>query len=120
MQVEIWALALSLMGATTPPPQPAPVRLLVEERGQGVELKVVGESDEPVQAGYALEVTSDAAAGGNRSVQRGQARLVPGVTATLMTLRLGNVSDGGWSARLRVEPVGGAAYEEVLQSGPDR
>jgi hypothetical protein len=94
----------------------APVRLVAEDAGDAVRLRVVGESPRAFEGEYALEVSSDAAAGGNRTVQRGTVRLAPGVPATLMTLTLGGGGQGGWTARLRVEPADGAAYEEVRRA----
>lgn len=102
------------VGSQTTPP----IRLVVESQGQGVRLQVVGESDQAVEATYALDVTGDAEAGGNRTVQRGRASLRPGAPVTLMTLTLGNIARGRWIARLRVEPVGAPAYED-MRSGPE-
>ncbi|MGZ8283683.1 MAG: curli-like amyloid fiber formation chaperone CsgH [Allosphingosinicella sp.] len=115
MLSQILAAALALTAADTPSAEP-PVRLVTEEAGQGIRLRVVGESAVPFAGNYALEVTSDAAAGGNRTVQRGAVRLEPGVPATLMTLTLGHSGQGSWTARLRVEPSQGAAYEEVRRA----
>ena len=118
MWLEIYAAALSLMGANAPDQNQPPVRLVAEQQDGRIELRVMGESDRPVEAAYALEVVSDRAAGANRTVQRGRVNLVPGVPETLMTLRMG-ISDGAWTARLRVEPTSGAAYEEVRRSLPE-
>jgi hypothetical protein len=95
-----------------------PIRLVVESQGQGVRLQVVGSSDHAVEATYALDVTSDAEAGGNRTVQRGRASLRPGAPVTLMTLTLGNIARGRWIARLRVDPVDAPTYEDI-RSGPE-
>lgn len=109
-----WLLpvALLLMADAADLPADAPIRLVVEPQGEGMELRVVGASDRAIEASYALEVESDAAAGGNRTVQRGRARLSPGVPVTLMTLTLGHVAQGRWTARLRVEPAGAVPYED--------
>ncbi|MDQ8757802.1 curli-like amyloid fiber formation chaperone CsgH [Sphingosinicella sp. LHD-64] len=114
--LSFFSAALALM--TAGPGTSQPIQLVVEPRGDGVQLRVVGDSDHAVEATYTLEVASDAAAGGNRTTQRGRANLQPGTPAALMTLTLGNAARGRWTARLRVEPVGAAAYEEV-RSGPD-
>jgi hypothetical protein len=119
MFAAISAAALSLTAPSTPDAETAPVRLVAEQQDGGIELRVIGESNRAVEAGYALEVTSDAAAGGNRTTQRGRVALTPGVPATLMTLRMSNVGAGQWTARLRVEPVDGTPYEEVRRSHPD-
>jgi hypothetical protein len=110
-----WLLPLALLLMTDAPalPADAPIRLMVEPQGDGVQLRVVGASDRAIDASYALEVASDAAAGGNRTTQRGRAQLRPGVPVTLMTLTLGNIAQGRWTARLRVEPVGAVPYEDM-------
>lgn len=94
----------------------APVRLVTEQVGQGVRITVVGKSASPVDATYALEVSSNAAGGGNRSTQRGSVRLRPGIPVTMITLTLGGNAGEGWTARLKVEPKGAPAYEEVKTS----
>ena len=117
MYSQFMALGLALMTASAEPGESRPVQLLMEEQGSGVRLSVVGESDAAFRGDYSLEVTSDAAAGGNRTVQRGTVDLRPGIPATLMTLRLGNVGDGRWTARLRVQPEGSRPYE-LVRSAP--
>lgn len=104
---------LSLMTAepATPADPPPPVRLVASPTERGVRLEVIGESDRPFAGSYSLEASG--AGGGNRTVQRGTVRLEAGVPATLMTLNLGLAGGGGWSAKLRVEPAAGPAYEEV-------
>ncbi len=96
-----------------PASEPVPVRLAVEPAGEGVRLTVIGESDVAMTARYSLEVV--ASEGGNRSVQRGEARLRPGATATLATVTLGHAGRG-WSAMLKVSPEGGAPYERSVDS----
>lgn len=110
-----WLLPMALLLVTDASDLPvdAPIRLVVEPQGEGVQLRVVGASDRAIEASYALEVASDAAAGGNRTIQRGRAELRPGVQVTLMTLTLGNVAQGQWTARLRVEPAGTVPYEDI-------
>ncbi len=94
----------------------APVHLVTEPVANGVRITVVGKSASAVDATYALEVSSNPAAGGNRSTQRGSVRLRPGVPVTMVTLTLGGGQGGGWTARLKVEPKGAPAYEEVKTS----
>src|SRR3546814_10776567 len=79
----IMLLAAPVMNQTAPAEAP-PIRLVSEEVGGGVRLKVIGASDEIMAASYALEVTGGR--GANRSVQRGTARLRPGAPVTLVTL----------------------------------
>ena len=113
--MSLWLLPLAflLMADAADLPANAPIRLVVEALGDGVQLRVVGASDRAIDASYALEVASDAAAGGNRTTQRGRAQLRPGIQVTLMTLTLGNVAQGQWTARLRVEPAGAVPYEDI-------
>ena len=94
-----------------------PIQLVTESVDNGVRLIVVGDASVPTEASYALEVSSDAAGGGNKSVQRGTARLVPGAETRLMTLTLGNIGHGKWSATLSVDPNPGRPYRE--QRGSD-
>ena len=107
---------LALIAAEAPDPASRPVRLEIAATDGGIRLQVIGRSDRPFAGSYALEVAADAAAGGNRTVQRGGFRLAPGAPVTLMTLNLGLAGSGGWSARLRVEPASGPAWEEVRGS----
>ena len=110
-----FAVSLAILAAAAPASGAAgaaPIHLVAEKVGEGVRLQVLGAAREPFEGSYALEVTTDAAAGKNRSTQRGTARLQPGVPVTLVTLTLGNVRSGTWSAKLRVEPSGGSPYEE--------
>src|SRR3546814_8760427 len=77
---------------------------------------LVGDAASAVEARYSLEVTSDAAAGKNRSTQRGTARLQPGTRVILITMTLGNVSHGNWSAKLLVEPSTREPYQQIRSS----
>lgn len=112
----ILLLAAPAMNQAAPAEAP-PIRLVSEEVGEGVRLKVIGASDEAVAASYALEVTGGK--GANRSVQRGTARLRPGDPVTLVTLTLGN-ADAGWSALLTVSPEDGTPYEQTEGSFSER
>lgn len=94
----------------------APVHLVTEAVANGVRITVVGRSASAYDAKYALEVSSSAAGSNNRSTQRGSVRLRPGVPVTMTTVVLGTSKAGGWTARLKVEPARGAAYEEVRSS----
>jgi hypothetical protein len=106
----IVAAAMMSAPASAPTPVPGPIHLVVETLDDTVRLKVVGESDVALSAAYSLEVSG----GGNRSLQRGQATLRPGVSATLVTLTLGSGKD--WAATLRVSPDGGQPYQRTAIS----
>lgn len=112
MAPSLLAAALLLMNAQDAR-DGRPVRLVVAPQTGGVIVQVVGESAHPVVASYALE----AAGGGNRTTQRGTARLQPNVPVTLMTLTL--TSGQEWSARLRVEPADAEPYEDVRSGSAD-
>ena len=85
-----------------------PLRLHVEREGNATIVQVVGTAAAPVSASYDLQVTS----GGNRSVQRGVAKLQPGVRTTVATLRLN--AERPARARLTVSsPVVAEYHEEV-------
>ena len=113
-------LLAALFGAMTistgVPDGTAPIRLVSEPTGSGLRLKVIGSSDRIISADYTLEVSSRSNGGTNRSSQSGGVRLEPGVVATLVTLSLGNVRDGAWTARLQVHTSEGVTYEEVISS----
>lgn len=112
MAPSLLAAALLLMTAQDAPDE-RPVRLVIAPQTGGVIVQVVGNSAHPVVASYALE----AAGGGNRTTQRGTARLQPNVPVTLMTLTL--TSGQEWSARLRVEPADAEPYEDVRSGSAD-
>jgi hypothetical protein len=109
-------LGFSLIAVGAPGPAAAPARplhLLAEPASGGTRLKVVGHSATACVATYVLEVSSGSNGGRNHSVQRGAARLQPGVPTTVATLTLAVADPSAWSARLSVEPCGaGRAYEE--------
>ena len=96
---------------------PGPLHLVTEPVAGGIRVRVVGHSAAPCAARFSLEVANRAGGGTSRSVQRGVARLLPGVTTTAATLTLGNAGPESWSARLLVDPCGGGKrYEEVSGS----
>lgn len=91
---------------------PRPLRLVTEQLGAEVRFRVVGEAAGPCDASYVLTVANRAAAGSNRSIQRGAARLRPGAATTLATATL-RAAPGSWSATLAVRGCGpDAVYEE--------
>jgi hypothetical protein len=104
-------LSAALLGTDATAAVP-PIRLIAEEEGSHVKLRVVGLSDAPYSARYSLDVRSGADGSGNSSTQSGQVRLAPGVSATLISLSV-SAPSGTWNAKLRVEPDGGPAYEDV-------
>ena len=118
--VRALSLALIAFGAPAAGSAPAaPLHLVTEPVGSGIRIRVVGHSAVACDARYSLEVSNRSGGGSNRSVQRGAARLRPGVVSNVATLTLGNAAPGSWSARLVVDPCGTARrYEEVSGSAP--
>lgn len=100
--VSVTALAAVLAAVGSTNQSPPPVRLIAEPHGPGVTIRVVGDAAAPVDASYMLQVASDSRSGTNRSTQSGTARLQPGAPVTLVTMNLGRVPGGAWSARLTV------------------
>jgi hypothetical protein len=96
-------------GAETANKEQVPIYLVAERAAEGLRLRVIGSSHVPFEAAFSLEVTSS----GNHSVHRGSAMLDGGEARILSTVTLGNADPGKWLARLRVEPRGGKAYEQV-------
>ncbi len=112
----LYALASLGVAAAPAPADNQPIYLKFEPAGQGISLQVVGKSEKALSASYALEVTSQSQGGTNRSTQRGNVRLEPGVPVTLVRLNLGSVQGGNWSAKLSVNPEEGGSYEVVRSS----
>jgi hypothetical protein len=110
----IAALASAAPAATA---APAPLHLVSEPVAGGLRLRVVGASAVACDARFSLEVSNRAGGGTSRSVQRGVARLRPGVATTAATVMVGNAALDSWSARLVVDPcAGGKRYDEVSGS----
>lgn len=108
------AAALAV-GAAAPPGSP-PIRLEVQDMGDHVRLRVIGDSQKPLEARYSLSVaTGDR---GNRSTQGGTARVVPGKPATYISLDVSTGTSGDWQATLRVEPAGEDSYT-IARSSAD-
>ena len=117
MLILLHAIAIALAPATAAPipPQLRPLRLITESAASGVRMSVLGLSATTCTATYALEVSSGPA--GNRSVQRGVARLAAGVPAVVARVSLGGATT--WSARLAVGPCGAApGYSENARPEP--
>jgi hypothetical protein len=112
--VPVMGFAAALLGAPGPAAPPArPLHLLTEPLKGGTRLRVVGESAIVCEAHYVLEVSSGSAGNRNHSVQRGAARLRPGVRTTIATTTIGAADPTAWLALLSVEPCGtGSTYEE--------
>ena len=96
---------------------PPPINMAMTTQGSGIRLTVSGASISPFEATYVLDVTSDSGGGNNHSLQRGRVRLVPGKKVTLITLDLGNLHTGKWTATLQVDAAGGGSYRQNLNSG---
>lgn len=103
------AVAIGAAGQSAAPAQP--ITLHVERQGDFHVLRVVANSAVACTATYRLEVA--AAGGGNRSVNRGTVTINPSKPQTLATVRLGGGSAAAPTAKLDVEPCGGASYEQV-------
>jgi hypothetical protein len=108
------ALSFATPGAGTA--VPAPLHLVTEPVAGGIRVRVVGISAVACDARFSLEVSNRSGGGTSRSVQRGVARLQPGVASTAATLTLANAGPESWSARLVVDSCGGERYEEVSGS----
>lgn len=88
-----------------------PVRLVVEETGPSVTIRVVGESDRDFNGSFALQSSGN----GNQSTQSSSAMFRAGERVTLSKVTLAGV--GRWEAYLKVNPAEGGEYEERA-SGP--
>ena len=119
MTFPLWLAAAMFVAPGHPAPPVGPLHLVTEPAGSGVRVRVVGESVVACEVHYVLEVANDSAAGSNRSVQRGAARLRPGVAATVATLTLANAGSKAWTARLKADRCeGGQAYDETARGTP--
>jgi hypothetical protein len=87
-----------------------PIYLVAEPLPEGVRIKVMGASERDYEATFSLEVMG----GGNQSRHRSSARLRGGEPVTLSTVTVGTQAE--WTARLRVEPRDGEAYEQIRGS----
>jgi hypothetical protein len=111
-------LLSSLFAATLMRPAesdvPPPIQMIAQTTEDGVRIRVVGSSLEPVTAKYMLQVSSEGA-NSNRSTQRGSVKLVPGVEVTMVNMTLRSRGQS-WTARLTVEAENAPAYEIVKTS----
>jgi hypothetical protein len=101
-----------LASAAGPERANQPIYLAAEAVEGGMRIRVVGNVSAPYQANFTIEVLS----GGNHSRHQGTTRLQPGDSVTLSTVSLGAPAGTKWTARLQVEPLGQASYEQVLAS----
>jgi hypothetical protein len=101
--------AIGLAGAAPPPA--VPLKLEVSTTGGTSIIRLIGESPVACTASYRLEVTDSR--GGNRSVSGGKATIAPGQRQTLATVTLGPDSARTTTAKLEVQPCGGASYEQA-------
>lgn len=104
-------IAAAIAAAAQPAPPVRPIRLDVQSEGDLHVIRVIAASAVACTATYRLEVA--AAGGGNRSVNRGTVTIQPSKPQTLATVKLGGGSSAAPSAKLDVEPCGGASYEQV-------
>ena len=81
-----------------------PLQMHWSRNGNLVSIKIIGQSDEPVDLVYTLSVKGD-----SRSVNRGRARLTSKQAQVLTTINMTAKSD--WSAELSVE--GDHPYSQV-------
>ena len=100
------AAILFASAAQQPGSQMKPLRLHVEQQGNATIIRVMGLASAPSSVPYDLQVTD----GGNRSRQRGVARLQAGVPTTVATVRL--MSSPRLSATLNVKPSANPEYDE--------
>ena len=114
MIIALWLAATTNVASPDALLPARPLQLVTEASGKGMRIYVVGTSAVLCDASYDLEVSSGSTFGANRSIQRGAARIKPGVEAKVLTMTLAKVDPGGWSVRLRVTPCGaGTPYEET-------
>jgi hypothetical protein len=89
-----------------------PIYLVATPAAEGVCVRVLASSPEDYEASFTLTVTGN----GNRSVHRASATLRAGEDVVLSTITLGASSPEGWRAAIRVEPLRGEPYEQMLES----
>lgn len=106
------ALIAAAFGAAAQAGAPArPITLDVRTEGDVHVVRVIAHSAVACKANYRLEVA--AGGGGNHSVNRGTVTIEPSSPQTLATVKLSGASAAATSARLDVDPCGGASYEQV-------
>lgn len=101
--------AIAVVAPAATPPS-APLRLEVENVSGRNVLKLVGES--PVACSVSYELGVSDTEGGNRSVNRGTASIVPGVRRTFATVTVRSQASSKISARLLVRSCKGETYEQ--------
>jgi hypothetical protein len=84
-----------------------PLILEAHEDGGMVEVSLRTNASAPMVVSYSLTV-----GGASRTSHQGKTTIRPGASHTLSTVRIN--AKPGWGVRLKVEPEGGAAYEQTL------
>lgn len=115
--VPIVIAAAAAPASGKPDSDPRPVVLETEQAATNLRISVIGNADHPVKVHYRLEADSGQTGGSNRSVQSGVAQLKAHDRKTLISLTLGNVSEGAWVTRLEVDVENGQHYE-ITRAGP--
>lgn len=95
-----------------------PINLVVKQDRGMLRLTVLGLSDRPYAAYYALEVDGQGPAGRNRTTQGGKAALRTGEPAVLLSVALAGGGAARWTATLTVTPADGAPYRQQRASPP--
>ena len=106
-----WTAIMLAAGLMSAPTAGRPLHLEVNNVGDQLVIKLVGESPAALSARYELEVSGGPGGSSNHSVQRGTATLQPGKPVTVATLRLGNSKISHYTARLHVTPSTGEPYD---------
>jgi hypothetical protein len=84
-----------------------PLILEAHEVGDMVEVSLRTNASAEMVVNYSLTV-----GGASRTSHQGKTTIKPGASHTLSTVRVN--AKPGWGVRLKVEPVGGVAYEQTL------
>lgn len=66
-----------------------------------------------------LEATSGIGGGRNQAVQKGSVSIAASASRTIVNLRMNVSGVGAWTARLKVQPIGAAAYEQFRSGTGD-
>lgn len=93
-----------------------PLRLIVQQKGAGIEVVVEGASQVGCDVRYELRVASGSPGNRNESVQRGVARLSPGQKVAVARTMFGANTTADWTAKLIAQSCGGDRYE-IHRSG---
>lgn len=94
-----------------------PLQLIAEPTESGVNVVILGDSEVECVVEYELLVQGGKSGNGNRSVQRGRARLLPRQKVVVAKTSLGATASAAWNARLQVKSCKGMSYELTRSSG---